>query len=199
VCRNGHPWVEENLYTNSRGYNGCKACQKEWARQRQQGPLKSHLNEVSRQWRKANPDYMRSYNLQYRKDNAERLAAQKADYYQANREALDARAAAWRAAHPDETKAMARQSEQRRRAKQRENGVYEISPKDMDRLVRQPCAHAHRGGCDGRMEIDHILPISRGGSHGIGNLQMLCRRHNASKSNSLEVEVKSRAQEDAAA
>ena len=78
----------------------------------------------------------------------------------------------------------------RRRAKMRGNGVYKISPKDMRRLAQMTCAHAHLSPCHGPMEQDHIIPIDRKGIHGIGNLQVLCKHHNASKSNKLEVEVR---------
>ena len=51
----------------------------------------------------------------------------------------------------------------------------------------QPCAHC---GKDGPSELDHIIPITRGGQHRIGNLQPLCRSCNARKSNKLVIELK---------
>lgn len=43
--------------------------------------------------------------------------------------------------------------------------------------------------CDGPAEHrDHILPISRGGSHTLDNLRWLCAKHNTSKGNKLDSE-----------
>jgi 5-methylcytosine-specific restriction endonuclease McrA len=64
-------------------------------------------------------------------------------------------------------------------------GVFDISQKDMRRLARSSCTHC---GSNKNIQIDHIIPVARGGRHSIGNLQTLCRSCNTSKSNLLEVE-----------
>jgi 5-methylcytosine-specific restriction endonuclease McrA len=39
-------------------------------------------------------------------------------------------------------------------------------------------------GCESlEVEMDHVVPLSLGGTHTLDNLQPLCRKHNASKSN----------------
>jgi 5-methylcytosine-specific restriction endonuclease McrA len=40
------------------------------------------------------------------------------------------------------------------------------------------CAFADRGGCDGPIEADHIVPRDWGGESSRENLRPLCRRHN---------------------
>ena len=48
-------------------------------------------------------------------------------------------------------------------------------------LMRQSggtCAHC---GSEGKLHVDHILPLSRGGSNELENLQMLCAPCNQSK------------------
>ena len=37
------------------------------------------------------------------------------------------------------------------------------------------------------LEIDHIIPISKGGREDEGNMQVLCRKCNATKSNSINI------------
>jgi 5-methylcytosine-specific restriction endonuclease McrA len=49
-----------------------------------------------------------------------------------------------------------------------------------------PCAEC--GGV--AAHIDHIIPLAKGGEHGIGNLQMLCATCNSRKSHWLPGEVK---------
>lgn len=64
-------------------------------------------------------------------------------------------------------------------------GVFIITKRDWDRLVRR---HAGRCAYCGRTEaltIDHVVPIAKGGRHSIGNLLLACRRCNFSKSDRL--------------
>jgi 5-methylcytosine-specific restriction endonuclease McrA len=97
-------------------------------------------------------------------------------------------AAKYRKENPDTTKEIQRkwrsengkrrkELEHRRRTRKQENGVYVISPKDM-RLLERPCAYC---GSNGSITMDHIVPISRGGTHGIGNLVPCCNRCNTIK------------------
>jgi len=67
---------------------------------------------------------------------------------------------------------------QRRRARAKHSGVFLVTAKDLKRLYAQPCIY-----CGSRIsvEIDHVLPISRGGRHSIGNLAPACMKCNRSK------------------
>jgi 5-methylcytosine-specific restriction endonuclease McrA len=50
----------------------------------------------------------------------------------------------------------------------------------IDKGVAYRCAHS---GCDARenLTVDHIVPLSRGGTDELHNLQFMCRGHNAMK------------------
>lgn len=75
-----------------------------------------------------------------------------------------------------------------RRAKIKNNGVCKILNKELKRLYNSPCFY-----CNSKLniEIDHIIPISRGGKHSIGNLTSACRTCNSSKNNKFITEWKS--------
>ena len=80
-----------------------------------------------------------------------------------------------------------RQSEHRRRVRKIGNGVFKIIPKDLQRLQRTPCQEC---GTMKKLTIDHVVPISKGGTHSIGNLQSLCLSCNCSKNNKFIIERK---------
>ncbi len=44
----------------------------------------------------------------------------------------------------------------------------------------------HCGGIE-RLEVDHIIPISRGGRHDEDNMQILCKKCNLKKGKSIDI------------
>jgi 5-methylcytosine-specific restriction endonuclease McrA len=55
---------------------------------------------------------------------------------------------------------------------------YLILDKELRRIYNSPCFMC---GCKENQSLDHVIPISRGGSHSVGNIMTLCRNCNASK------------------
>lgn len=167
--------------------------------------------ERSKRWREKNPDRAKAVQQRYKENNPGATAAASRRYYARNAESEKARATAWRAENREESRRHRRESYQRhreanlaamrewqkanmdkvrhyqhaRRTKLAGNGVFVVSDKDLRRLVTSPCAEC---GSRDRIEIDHIIPVSRGGSHGVGNLQPLCYDCNRGKGNRLTVE-----------
>ena len=66
----------------------------------------------------------------------------------------------------------------RRRAVRKNAQSFFISKKDFRKLKSGFCFSC---GAKTELSIDHIIPLNRGGTHGIGNLQILCISCNASK------------------
>ena len=211
LCGNGlHPWVD--------GQRKCMDCNRESQRRWLAANAEKHLantrrwqkanpekvweikrrwyaanaeknRETERRWREANPEKRREYNRRYYEANREAVREKKRRWREANVEKRRVDNRRWREANPEKN----REKEHRRRARLKNNGVYVVSDRDMRRLLLQPCAHSHLSPCNGGIHIDHVIPLSRGGTHGIGNLQMLCQYHNISKHARLEVEVRCRA------
>jgi 5-methylcytosine-specific restriction endonuclease McrA len=78
-------------------------------------------------------------------------------------------------------------SQAKRKKRLSECKVYDISDKDLNRLYKDKCYNC---GSTENQSIDHRIPISRNGEHGIGNLMTLCRSCNASKKNKTIMEWK---------
>jgi 5-methylcytosine-specific restriction endonuclease McrA len=76
-----------------------------------------------------------------------------------------------------------------RRAREREAATFDIIPKDRRRLDSMPCQFC---GSTEAITDDHIVPIARGGSHGIGNLTRLCRSCNSRKKDRTIMEYRKR-------
>lgn len=56
--------------------------------------------------------------------------------------------------------------------------IWTIKDSEINALYLKPCYNC---GTKEDLSIDHIIPLSRGGRHSIGNLQTLCRTCNSSK------------------
>ena len=103
---------------------------------------------------------------------------------------------AWRARNPQKFKKAVikyrtskpsthQRSNAGRRARKRAAGVFRITNKETSRLYSSACSNC---GSFEKVEADHIIPLSRGGRHSIGNLQPLCKPCNVSKRDRLQVE-----------
>jgi 5-methylcytosine-specific restriction endonuclease McrA len=150
-----------------------------------------------REKRLANPEISKTKNAEYRAANREKLAAKGREYHAANREREIAKKRIWNLVnqeelrekcrkysktHPVEALSRARNARARQRAA---HGAH--TPGDIAGLFesqRGRCAACHvalieRG--KGKYHIDHVMPLIRGGSNDVSNLQLLCPFCNLSK------------------
>lgn len=163
-CKHGHPLTGENLYVSPQGLRQCITCRR-----------KRHLR-----------------------------------YYEANRAAAIKRANDWKHAHPERMREITRSRYERRRAQMkaandrwRRNNpekVRDIREARRARLrnafveyVDRAIVHERAAGLCGicrdpvalaEMELDHIIPLSRGGLHCYANAQpahMTCNRRKHTK------------------
>ena len=119
-----------------------------------------------KKYRKENSHIRRQWNLA----NAEKIKEQKRQYSLANTE-------------------QRKNSDSRRRTKKLSNGVYEISKKELKKLYSSPCFYC---GSINSIHADHVIPISKGGRHSIGNLLPACAKCNMSKGSKLLIEWRGR-------
>jgi 5-methylcytosine-specific restriction endonuclease McrA len=132
-----------------------------------------HLEEQKRkqkEYRIKNKKRKQDYRLRYRSitENKEKINAKQRHYYYKNKE-------------------KAYEANLRRRARKRNAKAFFISKKDIKKIYMLPCFAC---GSKENITMDHKVPISRGGSHGIGNLLSLCKSCNSSKGARTLVEWK---------
>lgn len=135
--------------------------------------------EQMRQWRLANPERKRVSDAAYHAANKEKATTNALKWSRANRESVNRRNAEYKKRNPQ----VVLDQSHRRRARKRGVASLIVASQDITRLKRRfggLCAYC---GCGGKMTIDHVVPLSRGGAHSLGNLLPVCQQCNFSKHN----------------
>jgi 5-methylcytosine-specific restriction endonuclease McrA len=138
----------------------------------------------SQKFRAENPDYAKNYYAKHRETEIKRGKA----HYWANTSKQAARKRHDRLTNPEKYRQRNKRYAQnnreqlnakhaRRRALKQNAKTYCISRKELWRLYNSKCFYCG----DKSTTMDHVIPLSRGGSHGIGNLVPSCGPCNYSK------------------
>lgn len=186
----------------------CKVCKRnknlatKWANielYRERGRVadrKPERRANKKEWEKNNADKVCA--AQRKHQNSEQRKQWYAKWVEENREKLNDNSKRWRERHPERARAATAKWESKhpesgrlkmhkRRARMANADRRIVLRRDVERLLRSDCAVC---GSKNGIVIDHIIPISRGGRHAIGNLQPLCGFCNASKGAKTMVEWK---------
>lgn len=138
------------------------------------------LNAQTVAWRKANSDWVSTYNLFYALATSEHQKAKIKKWRQDNPERAAEYSAMWAAENRDRRVI----NEQRRRAFKL-NSQGDLSPDTIKRLMslqKCKCAVCRTDLKKSGHHLDHIMPLSKGGSHDESNVQLLCPKCNLTKS-----------------
>lgn len=160
-CRRGH--IDKRFTSTGQ----CHACQREHRREwRARNPEKERESRVKslRKWAADNPELKREY---ARRSNAKpEVSARNV-----------ARARRWAEANPEKANAASLTSSRNRRARKR-GADEQHTPADIAEILRRQKYRCAYCGTSVRKisnrHVDHIMPLSKGGSNGKGNLQVLC-------------------------
>jgi 5-methylcytosine-specific restriction endonuclease McrA len=166
------------------------------SRARAKAYAKRHPEKVAtykQRWAAENDQCLREQRREFRSRNAERLKTDKRNYYFANRERELAKAALWQRTNTDKVKVRnakwatanpdaVRSTVRRRRARLR-GAEGNHTGSDILALFDQQQGFCAACSVDIRnaYHVDHKMPLSRGGSNGPENLQLLCQFCNCSK------------------
>lgn len=123
--------------------------------------------------------------LRYQKEG-EKLRKQMADLRVKNYEKRLNIERASRAKHKEKQRPL-KNSRQQIRNRLLTNRRFTLYRKELAKFYTLPCYNC---GTFEKPSIDHIIPLSKGGNHSIGNLGTLCRPCNSSKGDKLLIEWK---------
>lgn len=192
--------VEKDLaafYAAARNLDGrmgkCKSCVKssvrenrrireqkyaEYERSRANLP---HRVEARRKYHEEHKEEIATYKRAWTKANSDRMASYKRAYYEQNREEVIARSKEWVENNLEKVKQFkANNSRKRRAAKHESCGNFTaVEFKELCERYGNRCLSC--GAADIALEADHVVPLTRGGSDDIDNIQPLCGACNRSK------------------
>lgn len=144
---------------------------------------KDARKEYNKKWNKENPDKAKASRDNWRSNNYDKALASSRNWRSRNLDVAKQATKNWSRLNQDKRNAY----ENVRRAKMLSNGVYIVSDKEITKLYTSPCTYC---GSLSDITIDHIVPISKGGNHSIGNLTSACKSCNSSKKDKLLIQWK---------
>lgn len=165
---------------------------------------KERVRELGKRWRDANRELLRERQAASRAANRERNRTYQKRYYDANREEIRARTnpmtIAWRQANPEKVREGAAKGRRRRQAAIKvcaHASCLVIGPIQLAWMVNPHrcylCGVAVQLGArvndPSKCEMDHVVPITRGGLHCAENLRPTCRPCNRRKHTKLLSEM----------
>jgi hypothetical protein len=152
---------------------------------------KERVAEVNRQWQKNNRDKKRASQRAWEEKNVESEKLRKKLHYEQNKDLWrernriwakenrskeNAKKRNWRSKNPEKVQ----EEFTRYRTRKKQNGIFSIIKKDMRKLLATSnCFYCHTEMS--KPTLDHVIPVSRGGQHSIGNLVASCGSCNSSK------------------
>lgn len=124
-------------------------------------------------WKKANPDSAKAATARWRENNPEKVRQWQLN----NTEKTRAKWARWREANREKCLKSNQISSSRRRALKRGSGGTHTIDDLREILAAQAgrCAYCKADLRRIKKNVDHIMPLARGGSNGRSNLQYLCQ------------------------
>jgi len=146
---------------------------------------KDKVCAITQRYRERHPDRVAAYNDAWQKANPEKSAASKKKWKTINREHVRAVDREWERRNPELMAA----KRQKRRARlagaegfHTKNDVLALMDLQGHKCAMCKCAISMRPKSDQKKShVDHIVPLSLGGSNWPSNLQMLCYSCNSSK------------------
>jgi 5-methylcytosine-specific restriction endonuclease McrA len=201
TCGKRYDDVAANFHRhNSVGFHpDCKACRKIEAKRRHAGEReenraacaeryrnnKERYSEQNRAWREANRERYLELNRNYYRRNRRVILGKMKAARDANPEADRERSRQWRRKNPEKARAL---SAKHRRLRLDAPGSHTAEDVRWRYEIQKGCCYWCRKNVGDEYHVDHVIPISRGGSDGRENIVIACPTCNRSKHNKMPEE-----------
>jgi hypothetical protein len=172
----------------------CKACAARATRAYRERIGVDAINATRREAYAADPERYRGVTAKWRRDNPKKNSESYARWRRANLESADGNARRWKKNNPERHRALKDKAEAKRRAgtKLEATPVDRLAVFARDGWRCRACLMEVQPNATPKTrlapELDHIVPLSRGGSHTPDNVQLLCSRCNMRKGARLTTE-----------
>lgn len=141
--------------------------------------IKETRRKYFAQFYSENSEQEKARNARYRQENKEKIKASKAEYYKRTKQARKLAQIKWRKDNPDKVKAI----QQKRRANKLQAPGHFTGDEFTSLCVKygNTCLNCKEAK---DLTADHVIPLSKGGTNYIGNIQPLCSSCNSKKATS---------------
>jgi len=194
ICTGCGEWkpiseFHRKLHSRDGHRSACKVCtnasnkrradqNREWERERQRAYYIAHKEE-RRAYRMANAERQRAFYKQWFKKNQERMREYGREYYRVHPEVARKAGRKWEAANRDKRRAIDRR---RRARKQQAEGEFTNQEwQALKAFYNHTCLRCDKREPEIQLTADHVIPLSKGGSNYISNIQPLCGSCNNAK------------------
>lgn len=178
-CRAAHAADKNRRNANSRDYHAAHRDELNQKNRRYNAANKQVLKDKRKQRLAEMPDHVKQVRKQWYLSHQSQLLAVKRKYYLDNKEWINQKGSLWARANRDKC----RSYYHAREARKLNNGG-SFTPSEWHELKSafgNVCLRCGRKESEVEITVDHIKPLTLGGSSFIYNLQPLCRSCNASK------------------
>jgi 5-methylcytosine-specific restriction endonuclease McrA len=184
VCTKCKEWKAFDLFvrhpkTRDGRSPQCKQCDKAYRQSR--GSLAA---EATKRWHEKNKERFKVWNRKYSRERGRQkrralgISKPIPMTYEQRRERARKSVQRWNQRYPEKRRAVMQAYRARRRLS---SGT--ISPTEWRDVCAKYGDKCLCCGADGPLTMDHVIPLSRGGSHSVDNIQPLCSTCNSKKYN----------------
>ena len=137
--------------------------------------------EARRKYQEEHKEEISEYKKKWAEENEASVDASRRKHYELHRDEIVARSKKWGEENPEKVRqAKANNSRKRRAAKHASSGSFTAEEfKALCETYGNKCLAC--GDTEAFLEADHVVPLTRGGSNDIGNIQPLCGTCNRKK------------------
>jgi 5-methylcytosine-specific restriction endonuclease McrA len=140
-----------------------------------------HRVEARQKYQEEHRERITEYKKSWTEENAERVVVAKRNYYERNREEVISRSRRWAEDNPDKVR-MVKADNRRKRRAAKHAGHGNFTAQEFGELCDRYGNRCLRcGDAEALLEADHVVPLTRGGSDDISNIQPLCGSCNRRK------------------